>query len=393
MEIKCLDCFDLTESFISLRMNQLESILDYFDDLAKYVGKYDESMFLEHNGKLRCSNCNEKIELDDFFIPRNTEAEFIKKVCQLLGERLSDFVDYCSKCDVIMELNEVNNISFEEIGEKQFSEGILVEKFIVQHEIPQQYSKYILPYLRCKCCGYGYDRENQEYDIGRFDNNIKIYKFEEINNFFDIDMEEWHQFAEEYNILIRSFEITNFLSYLKRNPMLGYRHPVGRKFYELFKKMYDNQDYLLLEKGNFYRGRTRAIGSSQFKDENMWNPPFGVSSHGRFNLIGSSVLYLTNSKKFVPYEVNFTNSDELDIATIMILKPLKILDLSKLIGDFGRFLSQSPHTNNFLKLEYLLTNYISECCKEIGFNGIKYKGVREGDYDNYALINFEREVI
>ncbi|MBR8645135.1 hypothetical protein KEH51_15705 [[Brevibacterium] frigoritolerans] len=58
---------------------------------------------------------------------------------------------------------------------------------------------------------------------------------------------------------------------------------------------------------------------------------------------------------------------ELDIATISIKQPLKILDLSEMYGEFGRILSISPSNNNVLKLEYLLTNFIAECCKEIGF--------------------------
>jgi len=123
----------------------------------------------------------------------------------------------------------------------------------------------------------------------------------------------------------------------------------------------------------------------------MWEPPFGVSSHGRYNVVGTSVLYLTDNKEIIPYEINYGSNQELDIALFNVKKPLKILDLSDLLGDFGRYLSQTTNSLNLLKLEYLLTNYISACCIDIGFNGVKYRSVKEGNYNNFVLFNYQKE--
>ncbi|QWG75806.1 RES domain-containing protein [Bacillus mycoides] len=176
--------------------------------------------------------------------------------------------------------------------------------------------------------------------------------------------------------MIKSFELSNFLSYLKKNPMLALKHSVGKRLYELFFAMYNREDYIVLEDEVLYRGGTKGIGNQVYQPPEMWSPPFGISSHGRYNIVGTSVLYLADDKAFVPYELNYINHQELDKATMEVINPMKILDLSNLMGDFGEKLSQSLYNTNVLKLEYLLTNYISECCREIGFNGIKCKGVK-----------------
>jgi hypothetical protein len=74
---------------------------------------------------------------------------------------------------------------------------------------------------------------------------------------------------------------------------------------------------------------------------------------------------------------------------------MKLLDAESLFKDFQGFINErSAYTSQLMK-EYLFTNYIRDCCYEIGFNGIHYKGFcnRGGlkPYDNYALINFIEE--
>ncbi len=208
----------------------------------------------------------------------------------------------------------------------------------------------------------------------------------------EIDLDDWKEYAEKYSILLRKVEVMNFVSSLKKNPMVAFKHPIGARFYELFEKMFNEGDYItLVPKTQLFRGRTSQIGGEQFKTLNMWEPPFGVSSHGGYNIVGTSVLYLTDNKEIIPYEVNYKSDQELDIALFNIKKPLKILDLSKLLGDFGRYLSQPTNDLNLLKHEYLLTNYISACCIDVGFNGVKYRSIKEGNYNNFVLFNYEKE--
>ncbi|MGG1660970.1 hypothetical protein [Brevibacillus sp. NRS-1366] len=388
--IKCFDCYELTKTIDELDMTPLESIVEYADELQQFLVKYDEFVYMKCKGKLTCSTCNNKIAVDDYYIPDTKEMDFTRKVGQLIGEEISRYVDYCSHCDIIKELNQVNVVSLNHFGEMVYSEGEDITDFLKRHFVPYDYIENVIPFISCKCCGFGFDNINESWSIGRFDQSDKIFTSEDISSYLDIDMEDWHNFAEQYHVYLHSFELLDFLTYLQKTPMFAIKHSVGEKIFELFKSMYDAGDYRVLHNVNLYRGRKRNIGSKKYEPEEMWNPPFGVSSHGRYNIVGTSVLYLTSKKKYIPDEVNYSHGEKLDIATVRIKNPLKILDLSNLLGGFGRFLSQPADNRNILKLEYLLTNYISECCKIIGFHGVQYKGVKEGNYDNYAIINFSK---
>ncbi|WP_163071118.1 RES domain-containing protein [Priestia flexa] len=386
---KCLECFELKKTFIDLDMNPLESIIGYVEELEEFVGINDEVTFEKYNGKVKCSECGERIGFEDYFIQTEKEELFTKEVGKIIGEYVSTYVHYCKECEIVKGIEEVNNISMMETGQKLYIEGRNVQGFLEDHFVPFEFTNYVIPYLSCRCCGYGYDKIERVYNNGSFDDSFSVYNQEEISGFLEIDMDEWSDFSEKYYIYIKSFELTNFLSYLKKNPMLAFKHSVGGKLYDLFSAMYNAQDYIILNNEILFRGRTRIAGSEMYKETDMWSPPFGVSSHGRYNIVGTSVLYLANNKNIIPYELNYVNSQEIDVAAIEVIRPLKILDLSYLIGDFGKFLSQSSHNTNVLKLEYLLTNFISECCREIGFNGIKYRSAKGSDYHNFAFLNFE----
>ncbi|MEK5398422.1 hypothetical protein [Paenibacillus sp. FSL K6-2859] len=315
----------------------------------------------------------------------------IKLLCSYLGGEISRYISYCSHCDIIQEMTQVNQISELELGEKVYFEGASIESFLELCDIPKKYHEQVLPYLHCNECGYGYDEKKKSHPKGVFDNSILLFNEGDIDEYLNVDMSDWYEFTVKYGIQIKSFEIVNFLTTIKKSPLLAYRHYVGVKLFDLLSLMYEHGDYLLLKNKKLFRGRKRMLGTEKYEENQMWEPPFGVSTHGRYNIIGTSVLYLTDDIKYVPYEVNLTSEEELDIATIKITQQLKILDLSNFMGDFGRFLSESPHDLKTLKFEYLLSNYISDCCKEIGFNGIKYMGVKKGNYNNYALINFDKK--
>lgn len=389
--IKCLNCFELTSTFSKLDMSPLPSIIGYVYDLEECVDINDFENSFKYDGNVLCSECGEYINMGDYFIPSKKEELFTQKVGMMIGEEISRYVPYCKECEIVQQLMNVNDISVVENGRKLYSEGINVNEFLEYHFVPLKYCSYVIPYLQCRCCGYGYDKMEHKHQKGSFDETFSIFSEDEISTVFEIDIVELSRLANKYQILIQSIELNNFSSFLKRNPMLAFKHSVGKKLYELLSAMFNANDYTVLNNEVFYRGRTRGISSEMYQPSDMWNPPLGVATHGRYNVVGTSVLYLTSDKNFVPQELQYISSQEIDVATIKVEKPLKVLDLSSFIGDFGKFLSQLTHSPNILKPEYLLTNYISECCREIGFNAIKYKGVRDGNYYNCAVLNYEEE--
>lgn len=84
-----------------------------------------------------------------------------------------------------------------------------------------------------------------------------------------------------------------------------------------------------------------------------------------------------------------TNNDVLQTVKLKPVKGILMLDLSGSLTrgkTFLRYLRFSlSDVNDKMPREYLIPCYVSDCCKEIGFDGIKYYGAK--DYSNYVAWN------
>jgi len=231
--ITCMDCFELSSTFTQLDMNPLDSIISYVDELQQYVKVYDVDKL---SMKLCCSRCNSEILFDEYYIPEENKRKLAEKASEIIGGEISRYIHYCSECEIVRELNQANDMSVSEIGKKIYSEGIPIDKFLEEHFVPTEYIEYVTPFLNCSCCGFGISTETKTYPKGCFNPSTKVFAGEDISNFLEIDLDDWGNYAEKYSILLRKIEVMNFVSFLKKNPMLGFKHPVGSRFYELFEK-------------------------------------------------------------------------------------------------------------------------------------------------------------
>ena len=80
--------------------------------------------------------------------------------------------------------------------------------------------------------------------------------------------------------------------------------------------------------------------------------------------------------------------DDQEIQTIGIrpVKNIKLLDLSGTLHRGKTFLRMIRYSItedcNKMPKEYLLPCFVADCCRQIGFDGIKYYGSK--DYNNYV---------
>ncbi|RAK03973.1 hypothetical protein C8C77_1484 [Halanaerobium saccharolyticum] len=394
-EVICLECTGLVEATKKLRNRNLIEVFNYdkeFDNLYGNRIKFDDEKDNEdENGVYqKCSCCSKKIYNEDYYIYKDKKNKFVEMILKILEKDIISKIDYCSKCEIGKDVEEINDLYKKKYKEKLF-EGETIRDFLEMYKIPSNYFEYIIPNLECNNCNNKFkitDSSHEMKDLYLYSMNNK--KFEEL--FYDINLEDLYPKMETYDIFIRDIEFNLFTELLSLYPMLGFKYRIGKKIYNLFKRMYENNDFIKLENKKLYRGRLNQKGASKFDENKMWNPSQGISTHGRYNIVGNPVLYCSDDKGIIPRELNYSDKHSLDIATIKIVNPLKILDLSNFMGNFGEYLSQSPKKNKKLHNEYLLTNYISECCKMIGYNGIKYKGVKDQDYNNYAILNFKKDI-
>ncbi|MEX2437984.1 MAG: RES family NAD+ phosphorylase [Candidatus Babeliales bacterium] len=185
-------------------------------------------------------------------------------------------------------------------------------------------------------------------------------------------------------------DLIDFEKYLWEYPSLGYKHRVGK----MINKSINTgkfSEYCTLNTV-YFKARKVESESVLFKKD-FRNPPVGKSSGGRFNWGGQSVLYLSTTKDGACEEICETNKK-----TIIWVSRIKynkgnsrILDLTLdpfnyeppynnlllvAILNLGLLNKRTSKQNGNWKPEYLMTNYISDCCKEAGYNGLAYTSTK-----------------
>ena len=170
---------------------------------------------------------------------------------------------------------------------------------------------------------------------------------------------------------------------MEKFPLLAYSHKLGRKIY---KEIKNKTLPVVSVTGNFFRSR-RVESSKVFQKENMFNPPSGRSTAGRFNHSGQSHLHLSNTKETSILEVVKDEKSMLVWCQEFTVKQVvdNILDLSfdwdyltpststlLLSLQIKNTIGRSDRNVDLWRPDYYLTRLIMDCAKASGYNGIKY---------------------
>ncbi|SUV06335.1 Uncharacterised protein [Priestia megaterium] len=374
-QISCLSCLNIQE--------QLE-----YNDLTLYDIENPPVSIVGFNEDIICEVCSEELEPETYYIYKDNQEELFEKIGEKLGEVISEQIEYCSNCEG--SAIEYQNYVYEKEFGEAYNSGIDVYDFLCEYNIFDDYlMDYVIKNLVCKHCGFGVpDRD----DINRyFDTSDRIYSRQEIDKFYGLDVEELNIIGEIYGISFTREELNDFINFIYNNPSLSMKHEAGQKIYELLEKNLLTNDYVLHEGTTLFRGRKRYHDQNKYDEKSLWTPPQGQASHGRYNSIGISVLYCSDGYKGLPYELSPLKNECIDYVEFILNTNLQILDISKLFPEeFGEYISTANVESKLLKKTYLFTNFISSCCKDIGYDGIRYKGVSDKEeYYNFALFNGE----
>ncbi|SEL31671.1 RES domain-containing protein [Paenibacillus sp. OK003] len=189
---------------------------------------------------------------------------------------------------------------------------------------------------------------------------------------------------------ITTEEMVAFTGHLQRYPMLGLEHKIGKLIRNSVKGL--AKDVRL--SGEFYRCRTRKSDEIMpWTEMEMWEAPSGISSQGRFNIEGNGFLYFSRDKDIAIMEMKQPSGTIIDIMNIkceprMDIKVIDITDLEVNLFKFCMFRAGDTK----VKKEYLLPNFLSQCCQIENIHAIKYKSVFDHNTSNYVFFDYMREL-
>lgn len=334
-----------------------------------------------------CKECDVELEpLDMYFICEDDFKECKRLIINEIAKILSKKIDYCFNCegDDIVDYER----RAEELGIPYKSTGQSVNEFLCDNKVPEIYIEEVMPNLRCSNCGYG-EENHPKYrpESSNFDYYDKIFTKEEIMEFWGAFEDNLIYVAKIYDVEISLELIDDFIQWCFDNPMLSYKHELAKSVFEVLEKVKGEPDNVLrVQTGkSLYRGRCRAKDKKKYEVSNLGMPPKGLASHGRYNLVGTSVLYLTDNKLGIPYEIEPKKNEVVDVAEFKIQKELLLFDVDTIFNDFSSFINKENDESTLVKRNYLFTNFIASACKDVGFDGIYYKGAGNKAYYNFAI--------
>ncbi|GAA0853909.1 RES domain-containing protein [Paenibacillus glucanolyticus] len=347
-----------------------------------------------HDGieSLDCEGCDRDIEEEEVYFILSVDDTTLNDIADKVGENISG-CSYCEGEERAYFVHAFNDDPFDPSSRMEEPEGMSVESYLFDQDVPEELHSLMTKHLECKC-GRGRDGYRPD-DItgGVFSPSDEIYTKNDVVDFWGYDYETFSDFSAKYGENIEVDDLINFKKYLSKYPMLALKHPTGRAIYSTLEKHYTAKEYHVLspEIGTLYRGRTRKRDNSNvFTDKDMWSPPAGLPQHGRYNCIGVPVLYVCDNVDAVPYEIHPTHDDVIDIGEFQILEDeLHLFDLGSFDPYFQGFFNEENEETKILKQAYLLPNFIGTCCSAIGYHGVKYEGVHRNrfSYTNFALFN------
>ena len=337
--------------------------------------------------ELECELCEEVLEPYTMYFKNEDEITYCKElIAEKIGERLSKNIEYCSHCNGEEITQFEYSASREEIGFQTV--GIDIWDFLSEKNVLETYHDLVVKKLICQHCKYGEEdfHPKSNPDGGYFDLVDSIYSQEELDEFWGIDEQQLNELASKYKIDLTNNEIECFIDFLYGKPLIAFKSETAKKFYNILKKVFIDEEFDKMKIGETcYRGRIRGKDDIKFKVENLNYPPFGVASHGRYNAIGVSVLYCTNDINGIPYEIEPNKNQCIDIAEFKCVKELKLFNIDSIFRGFSEYMSKENVESRSLKKNYLLTNFISDSCSDIGYDGIIYKSAGNLSHKNIAV--------
>lgn len=159
----------------------------------------------------------------------------------------------------------------------------------------------------------------------------------------------------------------------------------GRLIWETVR---DWRDAISFDRPVYYHARLKPAGTASYLKDDMVKAPRLLVKAGRFNGPQKAYYYFSDTEHGAMQEIGKHGSgDEAQVAEIEGGRDVRLIDLSGVGRGTNYFLKhlRFPFTNTdqVIPPEYLVPNFVAQCCRHAGIDGIKYYGSKT--YSNYVV--------
>lgn len=159
----------------------------------------------------------------------------------------------------------------------------------------------------------------------------------------------------------------------------------GRVIWETVR---DWKDAISFDRPVYYHARLKPAGTAPYLKDDMAKAPRLLVKAGRFNGPQKAYYYFSDTEHGAMQEIGKHGSeDEAQVAEIEGKRDVRLIDLSGVGRGTNYFLKYLrfpfTNTNQVIPPEYLVPNFVAQCCRHAGIDGIKYYGSKT--YSNYVV--------
>ncbi len=386
---------NLEEYIVANMPTDIEVIEDVFDSCIEIADK-----------KLICNGCGNEIIEGESYI--EDDEDFKDIIFRFIGQQVMNEIDSCQECgqgaDIQGLYPSIKSCFYDEEDDPEAIfdsydtastiEDIMNNIFYESAEQWEPYYEHIVEYVECPVCNNGSgENYDDKIDYGKFDLYTEVYTHSDINLFnHDFYGDEFEEIKIEISDLARNFslnELVNLKNEYVNNKTFIARNPIFYKLECFLKNLLEKKEYYILFPDRMiYRARTSNKDKLLTKDD-MWEPPYNVASHGRYNDIGVSVLYCANNSDVIKKEVPISGDEMYNIAKFILHKPFYLFPINYVFrADYTGLVNEEvpiDKQNNIFKEQYILSNIVSAICLQVGYDGIVYRSTKDNFSIDYAL--------
>lgn len=397
----CLNCKEyklllwFEEYIVSLNPTECEYIENIFKTYAKIADKDFE-----------CMECGSQVVKGESYIEDNEKVS--KVIFRYMAEQIMKDIECCEECgdgeniqglfpsikSCFNDEDDDPEAIFDSFNTSSTIDDIMNEVFESRLNIWEPYYKNIVEYVKCPNCdngsGVNYDEKR---DYGKFDLYTEVYTKHDIDRFDHYFYgDELEKIKVEISDLAKNFSFDELLALKNdyiQNRMNSMCNPLFDKLEQFIKSLFAQKNwYALSENRVAFRTRISPIGKKLSKEQ-LWEPPYGIASHSRYNDSGMSMLYCANNKEVIKKEITLPCGHNYNIAKIIIHKPMCLFPINNIFGgEFAGLIDEAVPTeqqNINFKQQYIISNIVSAICFQVGYDGIVYCSTKDNISIDYAL--------